>query len=186
MNAHRNGFTLIEAMIALAVFAVLTAMAVPTFKSWVANSQIRTAAEGLQNGLQLARNQALTRNAPVQFQLNSPAPNDWTISTVAAPTTPLQSRVNLGTTPQASISSNLTGTTPTVTFNGLGKISAPPAAPGVPAAPIATTIFSITNPQGGACQSSSGPMRCLNVTVQSGGQIRICDPQLPSTNIQSC
>jgi type IV fimbrial biogenesis protein FimT len=177
MNALRNGFTLIEAMITLAVFGVLTALALPSFQSWLANSQIRTAAEGVQNGLQLARNQALTMNARVQFELNAPAANDWTISTAATPTTAIQTRVNLGATPQASISSTITGATPTVTFNGLGKVAG--------ASPTATT-FSISNPTGGTCQADGGSMRCLNVTVQTGGQIRICDPNLPSTNPQSC
>jgi len=176
MKPIRNGFTLIETLIALAVFGVLTAMAVPSFKSWMANSQIRTAAEGLQNGLQLARNQALTMNTQVQFQLNTPSTNDWQISTALAPTTAIQTRINQGTTPQASIGPAVSGGATTITFNGLGRV----------VIPSTETTFSVSNPVGGTCQASSGTMRCLNVTVQTGGQIRICDPQLPSSNPQSC
>ena len=55
----------------------------------------------------------------------------------------------------------------TITFDGFGKTNLPAAA-----------TIQVTNPTGGACQISAtvGKMRCLNITVQVGGQIKMCDP----------
>jgi type IV fimbrial biogenesis protein FimT len=55
-----------------------------------------------------------------------------------------------------------------VVFNGLGRTDL---------AAGALTI-QVTNPTGGVCVAASGPMRCLNVVVQPGGQIRMCDPAI--------
>jgi type IV fimbrial biogenesis protein FimT len=49
------GFTLVEMMIAIAIFALLVLAALPEFRIWMQNTQIRTAAEGILNGLQFAR-----------------------------------------------------------------------------------------------------------------------------------
>ncbi|MCC6472780.1 MAG: hypothetical protein IT514_03450, partial [Burkholderiales bacterium] len=38
-----------------------------------------------------------------------------------------------------------------------------------------------TNPSGGACAADGGPMRCLNVLVSPGGQIKMCDPAVAAT-----
>ena len=53
----------------------------------------------------------------------------------------------------------------TVTFNGLGRVTG--------ATPI--TRIDVTNPSGGPCQPA-GRMRCLQITLSSGGQMRMCDP----------
>jgi type IV fimbrial biogenesis protein FimT len=42
----------------------------------------------------------------------------------------------------------------------------------------ANLTIQVTNPTGGACVTASGPMRCLNVVVLPGGQIRMCDPSI--------
>ena len=49
------GFTLIELMVGLAIFAFLMVMGAPSFATWVQNSHIRTATEAIQNGIHLAR-----------------------------------------------------------------------------------------------------------------------------------
>ena len=55
-----------------------------------------------------------------------------------------------------------------IVFNGLGR------------ADTAATID--LNPSVGACTA----FRCLRVTVSTGGQIRMCDPNLPSGDPQAC
>ena len=58
-------------------------------------------------------------------------------------------------------------TDPTITFDGLGKTNL-----------VGAATIQVTNPTGGACQTSAtaGKMRCLNVTVSVGGQVKMCDP----------
>ena len=46
--------------------------------------------------------------------------------------------------------------------------------------------FDLSNPEGGTGVTAGGPMRCLRVVVNTGGQIRVCAPALPNTNPQGC
>lgn len=69
------GFTLIEVLIAMAVMALLIFAATPGYREWMLNTQVRNAAESLQNGLQLARMEAIRRNRNISFwlvELNDP------------------------------------------------------------------------------------------------------------------
>ena len=64
-----HGFSLVELMVTVAVLSLLMTLAVPSFAEWIQNSRIRTAAESIQNGLQVARAEAVRRNARVEFAL---------------------------------------------------------------------------------------------------------------------
>lgn len=69
-SAERDkGFTLIELMIVVAVLGILAALGTPSFRVWIQNAKIRSAAESISSGLQMARSEAVRRNAPVFFQL---------------------------------------------------------------------------------------------------------------------
>lgn len=59
------GFTLIEAMVAIAVMLVLMAVAVPSFRDASHRSQLRSAANELVTSVHFARSEAIKRNAPV-------------------------------------------------------------------------------------------------------------------------
>ena len=71
LRTNRYGFSLIELMVALAVLGLLLALAMPMFGTMIQNSRIRTSAEAIQNGLQLARAEAVRRNQQVRFQMTS-------------------------------------------------------------------------------------------------------------------
>jgi type IV fimbrial biogenesis protein FimT len=59
--------TLIEIMVAVTIVVILLAAAMPSFSEWIQNSKIRTAAESIQNGISLARSEAVHRNTVAQF-----------------------------------------------------------------------------------------------------------------------
>jgi type IV fimbrial biogenesis protein FimT len=83
----------------------------------------------------------------------------------------IQSRA--GTEGTRNVQVNPVGGVATVAFTGLGRAGN-------------TLTLNITNPTGGACKSTGGEMRCLNIIVATGGQIRMCNPALASTNPQGC
>jgi type IV fimbrial biogenesis protein FimT len=61
-------------------------------------------------------------------------------------------------------------------FNGVGRLTTPPS------------VIDVTNGNipGLSCKASGGGVRCLRVAVSAGGQIRMCDPALPSSDPQAC
>jgi type IV fimbrial biogenesis protein FimT len=67
-----KGFTLIELMIALAIFAFLAMLAVPMYGEMLANTEVRTAAESVLSGVRLAQTEAVRRSVPVRFELVNP------------------------------------------------------------------------------------------------------------------
>ncbi|MBI2509431.1 MAG: prepilin-type N-terminal cleavage/methylation domain-containing protein, partial [Betaproteobacteria bacterium] len=70
--APRNamGFTLIELMVGIAIVGILIMIALPNFTIWIQNTQIRAGAEGILSGLQLARTEAVRRNADLARALS--------------------------------------------------------------------------------------------------------------------
>lgn len=182
MDKRSYGFTLIEMMITIAVMSLLLMLGLPSMNTWLQNSQLRASAEAMQAGLQLARAEALRRNAPVRFQLVDTLTGacalagngtNWIVS-LADPTGAcgaledetvapqiLQKRSGAEGSPNAVVAA-VGGSS--IVFNGLGRASG-----------AAITQIDITNPSGGVCQPA-GPMRCLRINIASGGQMRMCDP----------
>lgn len=158
-----SGFSLIELMVAIVIMAILLTIALPDFKVWMQNSQIRTATEAVLNGLQLARAEAVRRNEPVNFILGSGT--SWTVSTVADPGTPIQSRASGEGSVNVTVSVTPAGAT-TATFNTLGRLANSAAAPTQIDLDVPTSIIP-------ASQSKD-----LRINITSGGQIRSCDPNV--------
>lgn len=68
-KAHRffSGFTLVELMVALAIFAILASVALPAFDSFILNNRLRTYANDFAAAARLARSEALKRNGQVRL-----------------------------------------------------------------------------------------------------------------------
>lgn len=191
----QRGFTLIEVVIAIAVMGMLLMLGVPSMSEWLQNSQIRTAAEIMAQGLQTARAEAVRRNTSVRFSLVdtldascalSATGQNWIVSrndpseqcngaevvdfiepNDAAIAQILQKRLGTEGTPNALIAAtDDAAASSNVTFNSLGRVL---NANGI-------DTIDVTNPSGGACKTASGNMRCLRVTVSIGGDVRMCDP----------
>jgi type IV fimbrial biogenesis protein FimT len=170
-KAKSAGFTLVEVMIVVAVLAVLAGMALPSFIQMLRNSEISTAAESVTNGLQRARAEAVARNAKMQFVLG--AGTSWTVDYVTKPVPtdpPIDSRASID-------SKNVTlatvpSTSTIITFNQLGQVVTPNADASLP-----FTQITFNAPAG---------YRSLRVTIGAGGNARVCDPSLPSTNVRAC
>lgn len=198
-----RGVTLVELMVTLAIVALLVLASLPTFSLAFVNSRIRSTGEALLTGLQLAKSEAVGRNARVRFQLTTsldaacaPSANgaNWVVNLdpnanvdevtglcdrapndQAAPFI-LQARpaaAGTGTNTQVA------ATQSSLVFNGLGRLAEIP--PG-------NVTIDITNPNGGVCRAAGGEVTCLRIVISTLGQARMCnpDPGLPANDPRRC
>jgi type IV fimbrial biogenesis protein FimT len=73
---RQRGLTLIEMMVTVTVLVIILLFSSPLFTAWNANTRIRSAAEGLQNGVRLAQSTALSNNGSVTLRLTKDAKPD--------------------------------------------------------------------------------------------------------------
>lgn len=169
-NRAARGFSLVELMVVVAVLAVLLAMAIPGFRSWRINANIRSVAEGINDGLQFARGEAVRRNTPVEFVLNN-ADGGWTVRLID--TTVLQQK------PAGEVDANVTvtrtpNTTWTVTYAPFGIVTSPNNDATLPLTQVDLDVPVSVLP---ADQS-----REMRVLIGTGGDVRICDPNKVMAN----
>lgn len=65
-----EGFTLIEAIIVLSLFALLSAIATPSLLNWRSNAKLRGAASNLKSDLELAKLKAIQENGMVAINFS--------------------------------------------------------------------------------------------------------------------
>ena len=78
----RRGFTLLEAMIALAILGVVLSIGMPRMNAWIYAGKVAAAGQFYAEGFALARNQALTHNGASRLVLSTNAGNgqfDWQV-----------------------------------------------------------------------------------------------------------
>jgi type IV fimbrial biogenesis protein FimT len=193
-----RGFTIIELMLGLALFAIVLTLAFPSFRTMLQNAKLRSTAESILGGLQTARTEALKQNpAPgqaVEFLLMPEDPDPANVAAFTANTagpmwavrvdqgagayTFVEGRTGLegsGQTDPATLHVQVAATYPggvnSIRFDGMGRAAN---------LGVANATFLVSNPAGGACKTTAGsePMRCLRIVVTPGGRVRMCDPSV--------
>lgn len=194
LDRLQRGVTLVELMIGLAILAFLLMAGVPAFTTFMQNQRLRTAADSLLAGLQLARAEAVKRNGRVELVLTDDDPVAAGVSSITSSTTGrnwvvryydpstmfydfIEGRSgSVGSGELDSTTVVITAGNAVITFDGLGATTLASA-----------STYQVTNPTGGACVPT-GPVRCLNVIVSPGGQVRMCDPdtRLSARDTRKC
>jgi type IV fimbrial biogenesis protein FimT len=195
-----RGFTLVELVVTFAVLAILTLLAVPSFTDWIRNTQVRSAADAMQNGLRLAQAEAVRRSRLVVFSLTDGQPGlnvaaaangpNWSIQ--AAPVAGIDDArlqfiqggafgdalAGVSITGPASICFNAEGRLVTGSAGVAGVACSAPAAGG-------SIDYDVSR---AAAQLRQGSDRPLKVRVALGGQVRMCDPAkaLSAANPDGC
>lgn len=183
------GFTLVEMLIVIAIIAIATSLGIPSYRTWVQNTQIRNAAESIQNGLQRARAEAIGLNTNVEFVLLGTNPSwvsSWEVRAVNAPVPPIDS--SSGTEGSKNVTAkgfdtNAVGVAgaaaTTITFSSLGTVVAnTPASAILRRVELDSTVL------------APADSRDLRVTIgvsDVGSSIRMCDPNLATgSSPQAC
>jgi type IV fimbrial biogenesis protein FimT len=162
------GFSLIELMVAVSIFGLIAAYAIPSFGTWIQDSKTRTIAESLQNGIRLAQTEAVNKGRQVAFFVTNVQPS----ATAAATLVGSNWGVRVVVPTQADASGYLQGavlngeggsvvvtaSAAEIRFNSIGRLTNSPS----------IVNFDVTNPKG------SG--RSLRIAVTSAGSVRMCDP----------
>lgn len=155
-NFKQTGFTLVELLIAVAVIGITASIAAPSYNAFIANTKIRTTAESIINGLQLARAEAIKRNLAVTFTLN----NDSSWSVIGSGSVIQEKSAKEGADSRVTIAK--TGGN-ILTFTALGTATA-------------SQLTSVD------VASSLTGTKTLRVTVGVGGNARMCDPSISDVN----
>ena len=190
-SIRQRGFSLVEIVITMAVLALLLLAAMPSIGAWMDNTRIRNVADSLQNGLQIARGEAVRRNEEVSFwlvNLEEPSQLDnectlsansgsWVVS-VFSPLKHCADEPSNISSPRlvtgrpvgsdgsrvtvAAVGADLTTAATGITFNGFGRVT------------NADAIRQI--------DITGTSARNLRVAISAAGQVRLCDPQVTDTN----
>jgi len=182
MNAgvKKRGFTLIELMVAVSLFGLLLALAIPTYTNFISNSQVRNAAEAMLNGVLAAQTAAV--NANTQTQLIVTPGTGWQIQFVNPDTSiPAQAPVPPApyllteSAPQATVTPKPAGATE-LTFDAFGRI--------IPNADTSASISCLIVTNNGYASARTLWVIVSNSTQATG--TKLCDPAAAATEPQAC
>lgn len=110
----RRGFTLTELMVVVAIVAILSAMAAPSFQAFVAKQRTKGAASALNEAAWLARSEALKRNTTTTFTFSA---SGWQVKDAA-------NNVLQTEDPLSGVTATLkNGSTGVFTFDSYGRLA---------------------------------------------------------------
>ena len=175
-RAAQSGISLIEILITVAIIGLVMALGVPSYTLWIQNTQIRTGAESILNGLQKAKNEAIQTNTAIQFKLDAPPSTQWRVNPFLDPDgTPIQSRAAEEGSVNAVIV-RVPADADTVTFSSLGRV-----VPNADASASLTQV-NVDNP----LITVLADRRDLRIIIPPGGAIRLCDPKVAAGDPRTC
>lgn len=177
----QQGFSLIELFTAITIIALLMALGMPSLSAYLQGARLGAGAKSYYTGVNLARSEAVRRNARVEFVLtqspiaagieNSLVPSttgqNWVVRAQPSASDPyvlIEAKTALEGAGSATSPVTATATASTIVFGSLGQSMTGPVS------------ISLENPSMGACVMSGGPVRCFDVRVLAGGQTRLCTP----------
>lgn len=204
LRSTQRGISLIEIAIGLAIIGISVSWAIPSYSAWIQNSKIRNMAESLVNGLQLARSEAIGRNAQVQFiltasdagsdaedtdlaTLGNGAGTNWMVRAILPPVAGVPDYAYVTGSVGAEGSDGATveagdmaigGGVNAITFNGFGRLM--------------TVNDDTSDPIRKICVRSSrlsvaNGARILEINIGTAGQVKMCDPSVSAvTDTRRC
>lgn len=152
--ARAAGVTLVELLVGLAIMAIAATLAAPEAAEMIANQKVRGTAQGILDGLNHARAEAVRRNTPVRFTLQ-PAGAGWTVTQVSTGAT-LHSA---STADFLAVEVVPGGAANTVTFLPTGLLQG------------GDQLALVTVASAAVADASS-----RRINIYGGGLIRMCDP----------
>lgn len=181
-SSAERGFSLIELAVTVVLIGIVMAMAIPSFATWLKNSQVRTVSEALQSGLRLAQSEAVRRYRQVVFFRTDAKDCDtaaaasatgpyWQIRTVAAIAGEAAEAVQCGALTEVANDVALQGPT-ALCFNADGRQVAN-ATTGVTGATCSLDVQGRASAYNITHAKSDRP---LTVRVTIAGSVRMCDP----------
>lgn len=110
-----KGFTLLELIVVVSIIAILVVIGVPQMNDLIERNRVKTAANSMNSGIQIARSEAIKRNGTVTFELSN---SQWQV----------MAGNELITLSHNEISDNVTQNTlpngaTSLTFNNMGMLS---------------------------------------------------------------
>jgi type IV fimbrial biogenesis protein FimT len=179
MTTQRSrGFTLIEVLVAISLAVILTLLSLPGLTTFLTNTNIRSAAESVHEGVKRAQVEAVKQNTQIEFLLDPLVgwqivdPNADDPVTMAPPK--VLDTVSFAEGSDRALVTVLPAKSPGVTFSGLGRVL---AKNGDGTDPLTQIDVSTT---------ASGPHHDLRVVIAGTGGIKMCDPALPVDDPKGC
>jgi type IV fimbrial biogenesis protein FimT len=211
-----RGISMIEVLVTVTILGLLLVAVMPSIGNWMRNTEIRNAAESIQNGLTKARAEAVKRNEVVYFSLVShnsvrQLANSCTLASDTAswvvskdnPAGKCGGAVDEGTSPFILAKQAQGEGSPNVTVSLKAPNGSEPCGNSGTGNPNRIGFNGFGRVQAEPPSGSgwgSGPLQCievdssagsgtrkLSIVISNGGTVRMCDPAVSdSTDPRKC